>query len=88
MALEYPIGTKVSLMPAECVTNFMGLDGSIWQKQIAWNNNVHVITDKIVLPDDSFIGYYFKSTYCDAHFCWNAEYVVPILEDLSQYDFE
>lgn len=88
MPLKYPIGTRVSLMPAECVTNFMGLDAHCWNKQIEWNSNVHVISDYIYNTDHSVRGYYFESTYNKYEFYWNAEYVIAIDEDPQQWDME
>lgn len=84
MPLKYPIGTKVSLLPAECVTNFMGLDAHIWNFQRQLHNNVHVVSDYIYNADSSLRGYYFETS----SYYWNAEYVVAIDEDLQQWDME
>lgn len=84
MPLKYPIGTKVSLMPAECVTNFMGLNAQIWNAQRKLRNNVHVVSDYIYNADRSLRGYYFESN----SYYWNAEYVIAVDEDLQQWDME
>lgn len=84
MLIKYPVGTKVSLMPAKCVTNFMGLNAQIWDKQIRLHDNVHVVSDYIYNADNSLRGYYFKSS----SYYWNAEYVIALDEDLQQWDME
>ncbi|MCQ2077794.1 MAG: hypothetical protein MJZ20_12345 [Bacteroidaceae bacterium] len=88
MPNPYPNGTKVHLLSSEIVDDFMGLDAYVWDAQRRYNNNVHVIAGCHQTNSENIRGYYFESTYCDVPYYWNAKYVIPISEDLSQYDFE
>lgn len=89
MPNPYPNGTKVCLLASEMVDDFMGLNRHAWDNQRRYNNNVHVIAGvHRDINSKNIRGYYFESTYCDVPYYWNAKYVMPISEDLSQYDFE